>query len=96
MQGPRLFVCTKGISITGGHGPWHPRRPGGGWPLGDAQGCGENLKHGADQIKLMVTGGVMTEGESMEESQFMLDEIEAATEIAHAKGKPRGRAHMGC
>ena len=87
MQGPRLFVCTKGISITGGHGhgtlgalevdgPWEMRKA-----------VRENLKHGADQIKLMVTGGVMTEGESMEESQFMLDEIEAATEIAHAKGK---------
>ena len=87
MQGPRLFVCTKGISITGGHGhgtlgalevdgPWEMRKA-----------VRENLKHGADQIKLMVTGGVMTEGETMEESQFLLDEIEAATQVAHSKGK---------
>ena len=87
MVGPRLFVCTRGISITGGHGhgtlgalevdgPWEMRKA-----------VRENLKHGADQIKLMVTGGIMTEGESMEESQFMLDEIQAATEVAHQKGK---------
>lgn len=87
MVGPRLYVCTRGISITGGHGhgtlgalevdgPWEMRKA-----------VRENLKHGADQIKLMVTGGIMTEGETMEESQFLLDEIEAATEITHQKGK---------
>ena len=87
MQGPRLCVCTKGISITGGHGhgtlgalevdgPWEMRKA-----------VRDNLKHGADQIKLMVTGGIMTRGETMEESQFMLDEIKAATEVAHNKGK---------
>lgn len=87
MQGPRLCVCTKGISITGGHGhgtlgalevdgPWEMRKA-----------VRENLKNGADQIKLMVTGGIMTRGETMEESQFMLDEIRAATEVAHNKGK---------
>lgn len=87
MQGPRLCVCTKGISITGGHGhgtlgalevdgPWEMRKA-----------VRENLKNGADQIKLMVTGGIMTRGETMEESQFMLDEIQAATEVAHNKGK---------
>jgi imidazolonepropionase-like amidohydrolase len=87
MVGPRLFVCTRGISITGGHGhgtlgalevdgPWEMRKA-----------VRENLKHGADQIKLMVTGGIMTEGETMQESQFLLDEIQAATEVAHQKGK---------
>ena len=87
MFGPRLFVATKGISITGGHGhgtlgalevdgPWEMRKA-----------VRDNLKHGADHIKLMVTGGIMTEGESMQESQFLLDEILAASEVAHAKGK---------
>ncbi len=87
MQGPRMCVCTKGISITGGHGhgtlgalevdgPWEMRKA-----------VRDNLKNGADQIKLMVTGGIMTQGETMEESQFMLDEIQAATEVAHNKGK---------
>lgn len=87
MQGPRLTVCTRGISITGGHGhgtlgalevdgPWEMRKA-----------VRQNLKFGADQIKLMVTGGIMTEGETMEESQFTPEEIEAATEVAHAKDK---------
>jgi imidazolonepropionase-like amidohydrolase len=87
MVGPRLFVATKGISITGGHGhgtlgalevdgPWEMRKA-----------VRTNLKYGADWIKLMVTGGVMTANESMAESQFLSDEIAAATEVAHNKGK---------
>lgn len=87
MLGPRLFVSTKGISITGGHGygtlgalevdgPWEMRKA-----------VRDNIKHGADQIKLMVTGGIMTQGESMAESQFLVDEIEAASEVARQKGK---------
>jgi imidazolonepropionase-like amidohydrolase len=41
----------------------------------------KNLSHGVDQIKLMVTED-MTQG-----SQLMLDEIQAATEVAHQRGK---------
>ena len=40
----------------------------------------DNIKHGVDQIKLMVTGDVM------QGSQLMLDEITAATEVAHQRG----------
>ena len=62
MVGPRLTVCTRGISATGGHGhgtlgalevdgPWEMRKA-----------VRENLKYGADQIKLMVTGGIHDRG----------------------------------
>jgi imidazolonepropionase-like amidohydrolase len=85
--GPRLFVCGRAISITGGHG-WGTL---GAWevdgPYGMRKAVRENLKHGVDQIKLMVSGGVMTAGEGMHESQLLADEIEAATEVAHQKGK---------
>jgi len=82
-MGPRLFVCGRALSITGGHGHG---------TLGAFEVDGtdevrkavrENIKHGVDQIKLMVTGGIMTEGESMQESQFLIEEIRAATEVAH-------------
>jgi imidazolonepropionase-like amidohydrolase len=86
-MGPRLFVCGRAMSITGGHG--HGTL--GAFEVDGAdevrKAVRENIKHGVDQIKLMVTGGVMTEGEGMQESQFLLDEIQAATEVAHQRGR---------
>jgi imidazolonepropionase-like amidohydrolase len=75
------------MSITGGHGHGTLGALEVDGPFEIRKAVREQLKHGADQIKLMVTGGVMTAGEGMEESQFLLDEIEAATEVAHQKGK---------
>jgi len=86
MMGPRLFVCTRGISITGGHGHGTIGALEVDGPMEMRKAVRDNIKHGADQIKLMVTGGIMTEGEGMEESQFLLDEIQAASEVAHLKG----------
>jgi len=95
MVGPRLFVCGKAIIATGGHshdvagsvvevdGPYEMRKA-----------VREQLKHGVDQIKLAITGGVATMGETMQESQLLLDEVQAATEVAHQKGK-RVAVHAG-
>jgi len=85
--GPRLFVCGKAMCITGGHGHGTLGSVEVDGPYEMRKAVREQLKHGADQIKLMVTGGVMTAGEGMQESQFLLDEIQAATEVAHQKGK---------
>jgi imidazolonepropionase-like amidohydrolase len=57
----------------------------------------EQLKHGADQIKLMVTGGhteMIAGTGTYRESQLLMDELEAAVEAAHQKGK-RVCAHAG-
>jgi len=95
MVGPRLFVCGKAIIATGGHGHDFPGSvveiDG---PFEMRKAVREQLKHGVDQIKLAVTGGVATMGETMQESQLLLDEIQAATEIAHQKGK-RVAVHAG-
>lgn len=85
--GPRLFICGRGILATGGHGHGTLGVVEVDGPYEMRKAVREQLKHGADQIKLMVTGGVMTAGEGMQESQLMLDEIQAATEVAHQKGK---------
>jgi len=85
--GPRLFVCGRAISITGGHGWGTLGAVEVDGPYEMRKAVRENLKHGVDQIKLMVTGGVMTAGEGMQESQLLPDEIEAATQVAHQKGK---------
>jgi imidazolonepropionase-like amidohydrolase len=85
--GPRLFVCGKAILVTGGHGHGSLGAVEIDGPYEMRKAVREDLKHGVDQIKLMVTGGVMTAGEGMQESQLLPDEIQAATEVAHQKGK---------
>ena len=85
--GPRIFACGRAMNITGGHGHGTLGSVEVDGPYEMRKAVREQLKHGADQIKLMVTGGVMTAGEGMQESQFLLDEIRAATEVAHQKGR---------
>jgi imidazolonepropionase-like amidohydrolase len=92
--GPRLFVCGKYICATGGHGWDGPNAVEVDGPYEMRRVVREQLKHGADQIKLAVTGGILTPGQSIQESQFLLDEIQAATEVAHQKGK-RVCVHAG-
>jgi len=86
-MGPRLFVCRRAMSITGGHGHGTLGAFEVDGPDEVRKAVRENIKHGVDQIKLMVTGGIMTAGESMQESQFLIEEIRAATEVAHQSGR---------
>jgi len=83
--GPRLFVCGPAVSVTGGwsnlDGPYEIRKE-----------VREQLKHGVDQIKLGVTDGhgamIRTgDAESMRDCFMLLDEVQAACEVAHQKGK---------
>lgn len=83
--GPRLLCAGKVITMTGGHG----------WPIGiESDGPDEtrkaarqNLKHGADCIKVMATGGVLTPGVEPGAQQLSEEEIRAAVEEAHKAGK---------
>jgi imidazolonepropionase-like amidohydrolase len=88
--GPRLFVCGGGISpdtqdIDG--------------PYGVRKAVRERIKRGADQIKLIVSGGhgdMIRTGvaESMQVTKLLQDEVEAAVKVAHQKGK-RVCVHTG-
>lgn len=92
--GPRIYACGKPIIATGGHGHDIPGIIEVDGPYEMRKAVREQLKHGVDQIKIMVTGGVATAGEEMQESQMFLDEISAATDTAHQKGK-RVCVHAG-
>ena len=94
MVGPRLFVCGKAIIATGGHGHDVGSAVEVDGPYEMRKAVREQLKQGVDQIKLAITGGVQTMGETMQESQLLLDEVQAATEVAHQKGK-RVCVHAG-
>lgn len=85
LKGPRLLCAGKVITMTGGHG----------WTIGlESDGPDEvrksarlNLKKGADCIKIMATGGVLTPGVEPGATQLSEAEIRAGVEEAHNTGK---------
>ena len=95
-EGPRLFISGMPISQTGGHGDFRKRTQtvfechccsGLAYAARVADGVPEmlravrdELRKGADQIKIMVSGGVASQADPLESLQFRMDEIEAAVE----------------
>ncbi len=84
IPGPRMRAVASPIVMTGGHG----------WPIArevdspdDARrAVREQMKIGADAIKLMATGGVMTKGAVPGNAQLTFEELEAAIAEAHRHG----------
>ena len=85
VEGPEFLASGKVITMTGGHG----------WQMGrESNGCDdvraatrEQLKAGADVIKIMATGGVMTSGVEPGSAQLTLEEMKVAVDEAHKAGK---------
>lgn len=96
IAGPRLVICGKGLSQTGGHGDPRARtddRPGFAGRLGALcriadgveavrQGAREEIRVGADFVKIMANGGVASQVDPIEYLQYSRDEILAAVEEA--------------
>lgn len=101
--GPRLFIAGAVISQTGGHGDWRLRTQAGfdcaccsalAYCARIADGVDEvikavrdELRKGADHIKLTCSGGVASQSDPLESVQFRSDEIEAACEEAARWGR---------
>ncbi|HEY1293380.1 MAG TPA: amidohydrolase family protein [Chloroflexota bacterium] len=88
MPGPRIFTGGAALAITGGHGV---RSQG---PALEADGpfefrkrAREQLKLGADHIKIMISGGISGRFESIASSQMSVDEMQAVVEVTHKTGK---------
>jgi imidazolonepropionase-like amidohydrolase len=62
VPGPRVVPAGENVVMTGGHGHWFGREADG--PAEVRKAVREQLKKGADVIKCMATGGVLTEGAS--------------------------------
>ncbi|TML85203.1 MAG: amidohydrolase family protein [Actinobacteria bacterium] len=87
VEGPRILSCARIISATspgGGifgtmyheaDGPWEMRRA-----------VREQLRRGADYVKLMATGARSVERENPEPAQLTREEIEAVVDEAHRLG----------
>ncbi len=84
IPGPRMRAAGAVLCMTGGHG----------WPIGRAvdspwdarKAVREQMKAGADCIKMIATGGVMTKGAVPGNAQLTADELAAAIDEAHRHG----------
>lgn len=81
---PEMQTSGKCICMTGGHGHDEGREADG--PDDCRKAAREQLKGGANWIKLMATGGVMTKGVEPGSPQLNEDELRAAIEEAHKVG----------
>lgn len=90
MVGPRIIAAGRQVCMTGGHGHWMGREADG--PDDARKAVREQLKAGADVIKIIATGGVMTPGVEPGSPQLTLEEMRAAIEEARKAGR-RTAAH---
>ena len=85
LEAPRIVAANLAICMTGGHGSWIGREADG--PDDVRKAVREQLKAGADCIKLIATGGVMTRGVSPGSQQLTDAELAAGIEEAHKAGR---------
>ncbi len=105
IPGPRMRNAGHGIGITGGHADSNGFKPGltdGSIKTGIADGVDQcraavryQVKQGADVIKIVATGGVLSEGDGVGTTQYTLEEMKALVDesrklerkvAAHAHG----------
>ena len=91
--GPRILTAGKLITMTGGHGHFMADE----WDGVDGvmKAARLNLKNGADLLKFMSTGGVMTPGTNPGATQLSPEEIAVIIREAHNAGKKTATHAIG-
>ena len=84
IPGPRMRAAGRALCMTGGHGWWIGRAVDNPWDARKA--VREELLDGADCIKVIATGGVLTKGAVPGNAQLLPDELESAISEAHRHG----------
>lgn len=91
--GPRIFTAGQALASTGGHGL--------GSHAVEADGPAEfraltrsQIKHGADLVKVMISGGISDEHEGLNRTEIAEDELRATIDAAHAWGRAVA-GHLG-
>lgn len=96
IEGPRMITSGKTLTATGGHSDSR-------YPYYLDAGIHESIvcdspdemrrgarlifKYGADQIKIMGTGGVMSLGDEPGAPEFTYEEMKAALDVANSRGR---------
>lgn len=102
LRGPRILAAGLILSQTFGHGDTHflpiamsdvrtaPQGRGMGLICDGVEGCTRAaryaLREGADFVKVCTTGGVLSERDRPEHTQFNVDEIKAIVKVAYNAG----------
>jgi imidazolonepropionase-like amidohydrolase len=84
IPGPRMRAAGRVLCMTGGHGWWIGRPVDSPWDARKA--VREEMRDGADCIKVIATGGVLTKGAVPGNAQLLPDELESAISEAHRHG----------
>src|SRR5215469_17100477 len=103
LPGPRLFIAGKALGPTGGHSDGRRRTDHGTrchccdalhFAMGLADGVAEvrkavreEMRQGADQVKIMMSGGVASPYDPLDSLQYSPSEVAAVVEEAHAFGR---------
>lgn len=103
LVGPRLFIAGQAIGPTGGHSDPRRRTDFGlrchccnamSFAMNVSDGvtevrksAREQMRQGADHVKIMMSGGVASPYDPIDSLQFSMDEARAAVEEAHAFGR---------
>jgi imidazolonepropionase-like amidohydrolase len=105
VPGPRIVASGRVISQTAGHGDWHfvPVEWNERMQLGRLadgvpevrKAAREQLREGADMLKIFTTGGVMSEKDKPTACQYSMDEIRAFVEEARNAGVRTGTHAQG-
>ncbi|MFC3053254.1 metal-dependent hydrolase family protein [Kordiimonas pumila] len=103
-QGPRMLVAPHAISALGGHGDYNSYAPDlphkvlgpliADGPEEIRKAVREEIKYGADWIKVMASGGVMSQHDDPEVAAYSPEEFKAFADEAHRyKKKITAHAH---
>src|SRR6202046_2185444 len=95
VPGPRILASGPALSITGGHADENFLAPQFNFSSdGVADGVNgvtlkvrQDIKYGADVIKFMATGGVLSEGDNPALAQYSPEEMKAIVDTAHGLGR---------
>ncbi|UWZ82553.1 Xaa-Pro dipeptidase [Occallatibacter riparius] len=101
IPGPRVVASGPALSITGGHGDMNGFAPAVSNMLYPAEkdfaivdspdeirhAIRAQVKYGVDVIKILATGGVLSQGDKPGAEQFTYEEMKTAVETAHATGR---------
>ncbi len=95
VPGPRMLVSGPPLTITGGHADnnllpfeYHATAEGVADGVdGVRHMVRQNIKYGADLIKFMASGGVLSKGDNPQASQYTLEEMKVIVAEAHRLGR---------
>jgi imidazolonepropionase-like amidohydrolase len=101
IPGPRIVASGPAISITGGHGDMNGFAPGvenmmypseNDYAIADGPEAvrhvvREQIKYGVDVIKILATGGVLSQGDKPGAEQLSYEEMKMAVDEAHRAGR---------